>query len=28
VKGKGASMPESMPPCGDASCCGGSCSMN
>jgi hypothetical protein len=28
VKASGRSTPETMPPCGDASCCGGSCSMN
>jgi putative FmdB family regulatory protein len=27
VKGK-SSQSEFVPPCGDASCCGGSCSMN
>ena len=28
VKGSGHSMPESMPSCGDGSCCGGSCGLN
>jgi len=28
VKGRGSALPDNIPPCGDASCCGGSCSMN
>jgi len=28
VKASGRTASESMPPCGDGSCCGGSCSMN